>query len=308
MNYDYYRGLWPDIYNGVVEIDEIAKSSYQVLQLAENAMTQAFDDQFIATASEAAIEEYEKTYGIIADSANETLDFRRERIRSRLSTYPPFTMIFLRNRLDQIIGEGEYTAYVDYSTRTLYLELTQSDVNWYQELLVFINAIKPANMIFSLSPLEFNRVGMYESVDYNHLVWNYRLNGSWALGAKPFAEFTEWEDIKLPNTRSITQAMIEAHAQFTMDNVTQVRLNGTLVIPVGGKSLETEIVNGQTEWVTVLTTTFTFADLGADVNRYETLLADGTVWTDAAVYAPVPADGNITMRHRINHRECLMNT
>lgn len=98
----------PKIYKDVLEMDELLDTENELFKFVFSEQERAVNNQYIQTADEDGIKVYESMLHIIADPVNETLDFRRQRVMNRLSMSPPFTTIFLRQKLDEILGVGHY--------------------------------------------------------------------------------------------------------------------------------------------------------------------------------------------------------
>jgi len=94
--------LYPSIYNGILETDILAEiGDIQYNQLFDE-ITAARRNLFVMTADARGVEAFERVYNIRADMQTETLEFRRQRLLNRMNTVPPFTIRFLRERLDSI--------------------------------------------------------------------------------------------------------------------------------------------------------------------------------------------------------------
>lgn len=80
----------------------------------------------------------------------ETLSFRRQRILSRLCTRPPFTLAFLYQQLDTLLGVGRWTCRVDYPAYLLTIGTHVEDKLHREELIHMVNQIKPAHIVFGM--------------------------------------------------------------------------------------------------------------------------------------------------------------
>ena len=91
-----------------------------------------------------------RTLHIRAKPLTETLSFRRQRILSRLCTRPPFTLAFLYQQLDTLLGVGRWTCRVDYPAYLLTIGTHVEDKLHREELIHMVNQIKPANIVFGM--------------------------------------------------------------------------------------------------------------------------------------------------------------
>lgn len=127
-----------------------------ILGIDDQLFQQVMDDfdiflanRYIQTANEEMIRQWEDLLSIEPDPANETLEFRRQRILNRLSLTVPYTTPYLRNRLDDLVGADKYYLDIDYDNYTINLSLRISQEQIYNEILIIITLIKPANMVFN---------------------------------------------------------------------------------------------------------------------------------------------------------------
>lgn len=82
---------------------------------AEGNLDQIFANLFVQTCDAATIALYEQLFGI-TPQPGDTLEARRNRILNRLSMVVPFTERYLRARLDEMYGAGNYMLTVDPTT------------------------------------------------------------------------------------------------------------------------------------------------------------------------------------------------
>lgn len=219
--------LLPNIYRDIKETDALMQAENFLFDILGYQFNKTLNNQFVITADLDGILEYEKIFGISANPATEDLEFRRQRILNRMSIKPPFTLRFLKQRLNEIIGVGAWEAYLDYENYTLYIETAVQNQIWYKELQITINRIKPANIVFINRPVNYRTIVAGETVSKTSRIDNYRLGVSWNLGAKAFSTFTDEEVIKLPNIRSIQQGMLNTVAGFTASAVAYAIINNT---------------------------------------------------------------------------------
>lgn len=286
------RELFPSVYDGVREISVLAETDDVLLDQALAQLEQAQLNQFILTADEETIEVYEKMFSILANPSTESLEFRRERILNRMSLQPPFTMRWLQNKLDEIIGVGKWNAYVDYANRTLYVESFIVNQLWFNELRITINRIKPCNLVFINKPLLIEDVLASETVFTSAKHYNYVL-GHWQLGQKPFATIDPEEVIKLPSVKSIDNNLLTDVAAFSASDVVAVRLNGSVKI--------TEFTTKEGQGTMTLIEYEVKPEQAREITQIELLGTGDRVLTVSAVYIPVTEA--VICKHIINFKE-----
>ena len=286
------RELFPSVYNGVLEISVLSETDDVLLDRALAKLERAQLNQFILTADEETISVYEKMFSILANPTTETLQFRRERILNRMSLQPPFTMRWLQNKLDEIIGVGKWDAYVDYANRTLYIESFVVNQQWFNELRITINRIKPCNLVFVNKPLIMADVVANETIVSATKHYAYIL-GQWQLGQEPFATTNSEEVIKLPSVNSINPNLLADVASFSATDVVAVRLNGSVKL----SNFTTKAGQGTT---TIVEYEVKPAQ-ASEITQIELLGTGDRVLTASSVYIPVTEA--VICKHAINFKE-----
>lgn len=267
----------PDWYKGIAEYQQICQAESAQMEIAKGLTERVYGNFYFSTMDGAGLSEWESLFGIVA-SPDETLEFRRARIINRLSMKPPFTLRFLRNQLNALIGEGNYNLIVDAGNYTLYVESSASSQAFAIEAAYTINHIKPAHIVYINTPLITESLKVNETIEKGNIQYNYRLGG-WGLGLAPFASGSAMEIIKMASTRSISNDYLNDFATFGSGDISSVRINGTISITnltktvTGGQYvLEYSVLPAQT----------------SEVNLIELLNSSSDVLTSTAVYIPIP--------------------
>ena len=242
---------------------------------------------YFQTMNLSGVEMWEDVLHIIPNPSMEDLDFRRARVLNRITTKPPFTLGFLYQKLDELIGPGEWSVTVDYANYTLYIESAAQNFNYSTEVAFTVNRIKPAHIVFVSTPLIKSGLLLSETISHALRTYNYHL-GSWALGQLPFATDTDLGVIKTPETPSIQAALLNGTAGFVLGDIASARINGTTAISAISKS--------QTGSTVTVTYTVTEA-MASSVSQVELLDGEGNVLTSSTVYIPV--SGSVLMKHTI---------
>lgn len=277
----------PPWYREILDYQQMCQTEQAQFALLAQELNAVADNFFFQTMDADTVAAWEQVFSIIPDPASETLEFRRDRLLNRISTRPPFTLGFLYQKLDELIGPGQWTVNVDYPNYTLYIESSALDQQYATEVAFTINHVKPAHIVYINTP--FVRTGMLlsETISVSQRTFNYHL-GSWALGVLPFASEQEQGVVKMPETPSIQPALLEDVANFTSSDIASARINGTVSITDLAKS-----VSGST-----LTITYTVPQSSAsEITLCELLDSSGNVLTSSAVYVPV--SGSTVLKHTI---------
>lgn len=284
------RQYFPSIYEGVLEIDELANAENKVFIEALTELNKLWKNSFLVTCDSEGVAHYEKVLGIVPDLTTEDLTFRKNRVLNRFAMIPAFTMPWLRARLDELLGVGSWSYSIDFEKRELVVETVESSSVWLHEVSVTINHVKPANLVFISRPLQAFRILANETVSSSVRTNNYKL-GSWKLGALPFAQFSEKEIVKMAGTPSLQPELFNDLARYTADDIKAVLVNNT-------HRISTFIIKSSTgSMVTIEYEVYASAGLGTITNvklldDSDNALADITVDIDNTF--------NVRMHHQIH--------
>lgn len=290
----------PPWYREILDYQEMYKAAQAQFDALAAEIIGVADNFFFQTMGADAVEQWEEIFRILPDTNRETLEFRRARVLNRISMHPPFTLGFLYQKLDELIGPGEWQVRVDYPNYTLYIESSAQNQNWAYEVALTINKIKPAHIVFVNTPYLSDGLLLSETIGLSKLVYRYRL-GSWGLGVDPFAievptpeyyyklgmwelgkfpfrgEITQ-EVVKMPQEPSIQPLLLADTAGFVSGDIASARLNGT------------QVVTALTKTVVDSTLTVEY-EVGpstvSEITKIELLDAAGDALTAATVYIPV---------------------
>ena len=120
--------LLPPWYREVLDYQEICGTEQAQFEALADEIVSVADNFFFQTMDERAVSQWEQVFRIVPNPAAESLEFRRARILNRISTRPPFTLGFLYQKLDELIGVGAWTVHMDYPNYTLYIE-SSAEIN-----------------------------------------------------------------------------------------------------------------------------------------------------------------------------------
>lgn len=120
--------------------DEISEKNGSILKRTDRAL----QDTFIAEADLAGVKRWEQMLHIVPN-VEETLEERREDIRIKMAGRRPFTMRKLKEILDGLVGEGEYTMEM---TDTFVLMIRVALTSKYQRgsIQTLARKVAPANI------------------------------------------------------------------------------------------------------------------------------------------------------------------
>ncbi len=277
---------WPRWFREILDFQALCQTEGEELRVMARFMDRVRANLFVQTMDEQTTADWEKIFRIVPNPLTETLQFRRDRILNRLSMHPPFTLTFLYQRLDALFGPGNWEVEVDYPNYTLYIEADVDDQQYFSEMSVTMDLIKPCHIVYISRPRVAAGFLVSESVRRFVGEYNYIL-GRWKLGALPFYSATSEEEIKMAAKPSIQQAFLDQAASFVVGDIQSVRINGDILITALSKStvgnvgsVGYRVLKSQTE----------------EVTRIELLDRAGTALTTSDVSVPVTED-TVAFRH-----------
>lgn len=137
-------------------------------------IAQSFKDTFVLTASIHGIENWEKLLEIIPDT-NSNLEFRRKVVLNRLLDHIPFTDEYLKQRLDAILGSGNYEYVPNYDDYELLINMVAPGRTWYNELVLMLDKIVPCNIDWQINIYK----ATWQQVKDNFTTWNDLTTHDW---------------------------------------------------------------------------------------------------------------------------------
>ena len=131
------------------EFGAIAGAEEPELQRFSTKSLKLLKNQFIETADDDGIAEFEKILGILPQS-NEPLESRRSRVMSRWFSEIPYTLQTLILKLKALCGEGNFSVEENYDFYEMKIKTELELLGQVEELLEIIDSVVPCNMqVFS---------------------------------------------------------------------------------------------------------------------------------------------------------------
>ena len=170
---------WPPWFREILDFQALCRTEGEELRVMVMFMERVHQNFFVQTMDEETAAGWEAIFRIVPNPVTETLAFRRDRILNRLSMHPPFTLTFLYQRLDALFGPGNWEVEVDYPNYTLYIEAAVEDQQYFSEMSVTMDIIKPCHIVYISRPRVAASFLVSESImrtvgDYNYI------QGAWA--------------------------------------------------------------------------------------------------------------------------------
>ena len=279
----------PDWFQQIPDFVELINAEQPSFDTVADEIIAIADNFYFQTMDASAVAQWEEIFDIVANPSTETLEFRQDRVLNRISTKPPFTLAFLYQKLDELIGPNQWTATVDYPNYTLYIESSAQNQSYATEVAFTINRIKPAHIVYINKPFVKTGLILSETISLSQVEYNYRLGG-WGLGLLPFANETSLGVIKTATTPSIQQQLLNDVANFTSGDVASAQINGSIAISELTKSVEENTCTISYSVNPSQTTEITSVSL---------LDSDGNALTTSTIYVPVSEESGVVMTHVI---------
>lgn len=132
-----------------MEISALSEAQDGELGELFDEISRLLSNQFVDTGDEEGVSRREKILGILPDGG-ETLEFRRQRVLSRLGFMPPYTVESLKVRLEEIFSGEAFSVFCDPESYKISVDgvYTGRRVIW--AVLAAVRKIVPCNMVFSI--------------------------------------------------------------------------------------------------------------------------------------------------------------
>ena len=141
--------MLPEWFQQIEEFKQIMAVEGNMLGNVEKDMGKVYQNHFIKTADKEIISDYEG-WMEIRNQAGESLDYRRERVLQKLNTLPPFTIWFLRNRLNAVLGEDGYLLCVNPTECMLEIRIISDRPRAVEMVFDLMRDIVPAHLYFAM--------------------------------------------------------------------------------------------------------------------------------------------------------------
>lgn len=143
------RKYLPSIYTGIREIDVLSEAEKGVLKYILEEYQQILANQFVLTANQKGIEQFENILGIAPDRTLD-LSMRRQKVISKMSSSNVFTLKALKNNLKDICDYGEYALLMDYENFFMGLTVRIGRKGMLDALYDLLYTMLPAHVGFDI--------------------------------------------------------------------------------------------------------------------------------------------------------------
>ena len=154
------ESYWPPVVGEIRDFQQIARGENPEFRLCWDAVNRFIQDVFVNTATEWAIERWERIFNL-ETYPTDTLDQRRARILMSVTRQLPYTMRALRLMLKSLLGDGNFKATVDPIRSELNVLVNVRAAHQMDDVREILDAVVPANLVIKVahlySPHQANR-------------------------------------------------------------------------------------------------------------------------------------------------------
>ena len=145
----------PLLYEKNLEMQALTNSEeYEIENNLKISLTDAFKDNFPIIATKNGIENFEKLLKIQLDPNNNSLEYRRTKIITVLTTNFPLTYRWLIDSLNYYLGVGNYEIKLDAANYDLLIKCSNIYDNTLTTLYHLYRPLIPANLTFRIAVAE----------------------------------------------------------------------------------------------------------------------------------------------------------
>ncbi len=138
------KELLPNWYEGIVETDVLMDVEQKLFDDLEAQINLAQSNQYVSTADAKTIAIYEQILGIVTDQLD-SLELRRFRVLTRLTTQKPYTMRYLQEVLSSFGDPAELTMF--YNEYRMLVEMNFEKLGQVSEIEYIFRTVVPANIL-----------------------------------------------------------------------------------------------------------------------------------------------------------------
>ncbi|GAA0124778.1 DUF2313 domain-containing protein [Clostridium sp. CTA-19] len=145
----------------IAEFKEIMNAEDIEFDSIESMHLKILKENFIDTATDYGISKRESLYKIKPDKKNESLDFRKLRLKNRKMDKMPITHRALEQKLETLFGEDNYKVEVQNDDYLVKVFINTFDWNAFNEITDNFRNIIPCNMILKSSLVQKIKSNIY---------------------------------------------------------------------------------------------------------------------------------------------------
>lgn len=149
----------PQYLKDVREFQEIFKSEDNQLNCMNTLITQMLTEVIVNSADSYGLERYEKIYNISNISKN--IEERRFNILSKMNDRLPFTLNWLRNKLENLVGKNNYRIKVQYDEYSITIDVAMIFEDIANTLNISLREQLPANLKITVNLFQTEKADVF---------------------------------------------------------------------------------------------------------------------------------------------------
>lgn len=149
----------PPFLQEVREFKEIFNSEDIELERINKAIDEIKREVIVKTAESYGLDRYEKIYNIVPDTNN--IEQRRFNILSKINNKIPFTINWLKNKLETLVGKDNYRIDVKHNEYSITIEVIMLFEDIANSLNINLREQLPANMLITVNLFQTEKAQMY---------------------------------------------------------------------------------------------------------------------------------------------------
>ena len=155
----------PNLYNNNTEFLSIIYSEQEELESKlKIALKNIFKDTFAKIATINGIENWEKLLNIILDDNSDNIEYRRNRVLTRLSTTTSLTYKWLEESLNNLLGENNFNISLDGANYTITINVANLLNDTAESIYDLYRPLIPANLVMTVNLIENETTNLYFGV------------------------------------------------------------------------------------------------------------------------------------------------
>jgi len=152
----------PSLYDNNVEYLNIIYTEENELEnKLKIGLENIFKDTFAKVATKNGIENWEKLLNIELDSNKDNLEYRRNKILTKMSTTVPLTYRWLEESLTKLIGKNNYTINLNNAEYILTINVANIFNDTAESIYDLYRPLIPANLIIVVNLFEEEETELY---------------------------------------------------------------------------------------------------------------------------------------------------
>lgn len=149
MDRKLFRYLPQNLYINNEEIKETMNSEQEEIVSLYDLLYNYYNRNFVLNTDEQGVKNWEKIFNIVPDEETQDLDYRKDKIISRLTTHNKYTERTMIVLVNEILGE-KWDYKLEYNLYNIIFNIQPSIKDRQNELKLLLKKILPANLTYHI--------------------------------------------------------------------------------------------------------------------------------------------------------------